>query len=55
MRCGERRLCQREDTLHERGEAVEIGMYPHLLVSTQRKFRVKLRSVIKPSYKYTKL
>lgn len=39
----------------ETGEAMEIGTYPYFLVSSQRKFRVKLRNVIKPSYKYTQL
>lgn len=39
----------------ERGEAMENETYPYLLVSSQRKFRVKLRNVIKPSYKYTQL
>lgn len=39
----------------EEDEATEIGTYPYFLVSSQRKFRVKLGNVIKPSYKRTQL
>lgn len=42
-----------EKAVPERGEAMEIGTYLNPLVNSQRKFRVKLRNVIKPSYKYT--